>query len=325
MDGSRFDQLARGMAAGSSRRTLLKALGGGVVAALGLVRAGGRVDADNTCKPAAPKPQSKCTKDGQCCAGLVCQTGNCKPGCRINGTFYASGAPNPTNQCQACQPSVSTTRFSNKSNGTTCNDSNACTQTDTCQAGVCIGGNPVVCTAIDQCHNAGTCNPANGQCSNPAKPDGTTCNDGNASTCTDVCIDGTCAGAATGLQTDANNCGTCGHVCGANQHCAAGACACENGYTACQTRTGLTCSLGTCCLDRRDRCCDSGLLDRLGDCCDNGVFDIFGFCCPSGVFDALGSCCFTGVLNNIGLCCCDGSTPGEDRCSTGDFPRECSH
>jgi hypothetical protein len=63
MDGSRFDQLARGMAADSTRRTLLKTLGGGVVAALGLVRAGGGAHADNTCKPTAPKPQSKCTKD----------------------------------------------------------------------------------------------------------------------------------------------------------------------------------------------------------------------------------------------------------------------
>ena len=57
----------------------------------------------------------------------------------------------------------------NAPNGTACNDGNACTQTDTCQAGVCAGANPVVCTASDQCHVAGTCNPTTGVCSNPER------------------------------------------------------------------------------------------------------------------------------------------------------------
>src|SRR4029078_6321178 len=72
---------------------------------------------------------------------------------------------------------------------------NACTQTDTCQAGVCTGGNPVVCPAPDQCHNAGTCAPATRVCSNPAKANGTACNDGDGCTQTDTCQAGTCTGA----------------------------------------------------------------------------------------------------------------------------------
>jgi hypothetical protein len=51
-------------------------------------------------------------------------------------------------------------------NGTACNDGSSCTQTDTCQAGVCVGSNPVVCGAIDECHTAGVCDPIAG-CSNP--------------------------------------------------------------------------------------------------------------------------------------------------------------
>ncbi len=43
-----------------------------------------------------------------------------------------------------------------------CNDNNACTQTSTCQTGMCTGANPVVCMASDQCHVAGTCNPTSG-------------------------------------------------------------------------------------------------------------------------------------------------------------------
>jgi cysteine-rich repeat protein len=43
-----------------------------------------------------------------------------------------------------------------------CNDNDACTQTDTCQTGICTGANPVVCTALDQCHAVGICSPGTG-------------------------------------------------------------------------------------------------------------------------------------------------------------------
>src|SRR4029077_2107117 len=74
-----------------------------------------------------------------------------------------------------------------KADGASCNDGNACTSSDTCQAGVCVSGNPVLCTALDQCHVAGVCDTATGACSNPAKSDGTSCNDGNACTQSDSC------------------------------------------------------------------------------------------------------------------------------------------
>jgi hypothetical protein len=53
---------------------------------------------------------------------------------------------------------------------------------DACQAGSCISGAPVVCSALDPCHDAGICAPATGLCSNPAKADGTLC--GSGMTCT---------------------------------------------------------------------------------------------------------------------------------------------
>ncbi len=57
----------------------------------------------------------------------------------------------------------------------------------------CVGacsGTAVTCTAQDQCHTAGTCNPTSGACSNPTIADGTTCNDGNACTQADSCQSG---------------------------------------------------------------------------------------------------------------------------------------
>jgi len=38
--------------------------------------------------------------------------------------------------------------------GTPCDDGNACTRTDTCIAGLCIGGDPLICTPLDACHDA---------------------------------------------------------------------------------------------------------------------------------------------------------------------------
>lgn len=120
--------------------------------------------ADDTCKPAAPLPQSKCRKDAQCCAGLVCQAGRCNPGCRIEGTFHPSGAPN--GECQSCQPAASTTGWTNLPSGTPCGDGNECVEAGACEEGVCVPGEPV--------------------------PDGELCDDGISCTKDEFCFAGEC-------------------------------------------------------------------------------------------------------------------------------------
>ena len=50
-------------------------------------------------------------------------------------------------------------------NGTPCDDGSACTSSDSCQSEVCVGVPSVVCTASDQCHDVGICNPGTGICS----------------------------------------------------------------------------------------------------------------------------------------------------------------
>ena len=142
-----------------------------------------------------PCGASMATNDRLCCPGLVCGWGNvCQPGCRINGTLWRSGTRNPANPCQVCQPNVSTKSWTVLGNGAACNDGNRCTTIDACQAGACVGGNPVVCSALDQCHVAGVCNPATGRCSDPAAPDDTPCDDGDSCTRIDVCESGACTG-----------------------------------------------------------------------------------------------------------------------------------
>ena len=113
--------------------------------------------------------------DGQLCTyGDVCTNGTCG-GTAITCTDDQCNtrACNGTNACTVTPVT----------DGTTCNDGDACSQTDTCQTGVCTGSNYVVCTALDQCHVAGTCNPANGQCSNPPAGSGTACGNQTATQC----------------------------------------------------------------------------------------------------------------------------------------------
>jgi hypothetical protein len=118
------------------------------------------------------------------CATDACVDGVC---CKTTAKATSCG------QCQACNVGGSLGKCAPTSGGS-CDDHDACTQTDTCQAGVCKGSNPIVCTASDQCHVAGTCDPSSG-CSNPAAPDGTGCDDGNVCTQTDTCQTGVCTGA----------------------------------------------------------------------------------------------------------------------------------
>jgi len=138
--------------------------------------------------PNAPNGTA-CTDGNACTQTDTCQTGMCTGGNPVVCT--------PSDQCHVagtCNPALGICSNPNAPNGTPCTDGNACTQADTCQTGMCTGGNPVVCTPSDQCHVAGTCNPANGTCSNPNAPNGTACTDGNACTQADTCQTGMCTG-----------------------------------------------------------------------------------------------------------------------------------
>jgi hypothetical protein len=70
-----------------------------------------------------------------------------------------------------------------------------------------VGANPVVCTALDSCHTAGTCNTGTGACSNPQKASGAACDDANACTTNDACdANGACIGGAAPNCDDGNAC-----------------------------------------------------------------------------------------------------------------------
>jgi hypothetical protein len=96
--------------------------------------------------------------------------------------------------------------------GTACDDDDACTQTETCQAGGCVGSDPITCPEQGGCHERLACDPATGECGTPTVlPDGASCDDGDACTEGDTCDHAECAGEPVTCvpMDDCHDPGTC--------------------------------------------------------------------------------------------------------------------
>ena len=140
-------------------------------------------------------PDGTICNDGNACT----QSDTCQAGACTGANPVVCSALDQCHVAGACNPATGQCSHPAAANGTSCNDSNACTQSDSCQAGACIGANPVVCSALDQCHVAGACDPGTGQCSNPAATDGTSCSDGNMCSAGDQCLAGVCQAGGTDI------------------------------------------------------------------------------------------------------------------------------
>ncbi|MCU1282892.1 MAG: hypothetical protein JWM53_6438, partial [bacterium] len=200
------------------------------------------------CSGTTPACESTGTFAGQC---VQCTAGNATACMGTNGLCdtaldhcvqcLGDGDCMASDQCHAASCNGTTHTCANTPlTGTACSDGDACTIGDACQSGVCMSGTPFTCLPLDQCHVAGTCNPANGMCSQPTKPNGTACNDGDACTTADTCVSGACTGGppltcAAGDECNdpatcsmASGCGSVtpkadGTVCSIG-HCMSGAC-----------------------------------------------------------------------------------------------------
>jgi uncharacterized repeat protein (TIGR01451 family) len=156
---------------------------------------------DDSCAPATGcvhvNNTAACNDGNACTSGDVCSGGTCA------GTAISCNDNNPCTD-DSCAPATGCVHTNNTAS---CNDGNACTTADTCANGVCVGGNPVVCTASDSCHTVGTCDTVTGACSNPQKPNGATCDDGNACTTADTCnAAGQCIGGPAPNCDDGDPC-----------------------------------------------------------------------------------------------------------------------
>ena len=150
--------------------------------------------AQGGCSSTPNKDGSACPADALACTVDVCVTGYCRHNvaggfCAIGGACVASGATNPTNECEACIADKSQALWSPKS-GSACDDGDPCTGDDTCSVGKCAGNAGKACDDNNPC-TADTCTAATG-CKHTPTPG--TCEDGDLCTTDDSCADGKCVG-----------------------------------------------------------------------------------------------------------------------------------
>eukprot|EP01059_Diplonema_ambulator_P004353 TRINITY_DN14055_c0_g1_i1.p1 TRINITY_DN14055_c0_g1~~TRINITY_DN14055_c0_g1_i1.p1 ORF type:complete len:4521 (+),score=859.58 TRINITY_DN14055_c0_g1_i1:194-13564(+) len=128
------------------------------------------------------------TFNDKCVTGAVCQ-----------GTALCEGKTCASRECfvSTCEPLTGACSYEHALNNTACDDGNPLTFSDRCSSGVCAGVSlceNVTCTALSSCHAVGVCDPQYGVCTNPRRPNNVACDDGNALTSGDVCVNGVCVG-----------------------------------------------------------------------------------------------------------------------------------
>jgi cysteine-rich repeat protein len=240
------------------------------------------------CSNPTKPDNSSCNDQNPCTQTDTCQGGSC-----VGGNPVVCTALDQCHDPGVCDVSTGQCSNPNSANGTGCDDSNACTQTDTCQGGVCTGGNPVVCHPLDQCHVAGVCDQGSGICSNPNANDGTTCTDNDGCTVGDQCVNGACQPGGPKDCSDPNPCtddscsspsGTCIHTfntdpctntnaCQVDKHCSEGHCLglpkdCDDGNPC--TDNGCDSATG-CFVTYNNDPCDDGNACTVGDKCSGGT------------------------------------------------------
>jgi hypothetical protein len=164
------------------------------------------------CNDMNPCTQNTCL-NGQCTfpmemLGTACVFDACRTGstCSANGQCQMGTAINcdDANPCTAdsCDPANGCVHQPN--NAGTCSDGNACTTADKCVNGTCTGTG-IVCTALDECHKAGTCDMTAGGCSDPRQNDGFPCTGG-------TCQGGRCVLGDGGVVGSGGSAGTGGEA-----------------------------------------------------------------------------------------------------------------
>jgi formylglycine-generating enzyme required for sulfatase activity len=128
-----------------------------------------------------------CNDDNNKCNGIsTCKNGTCT---QTTDIVVCS----PLDQCHLAGTCAAATGLCSNpvgNEGVLCNDDgNKCNGISTCKTGVCnVTTKPVVCTAADACHVAGTCTPATGVCTNPAGNNGAKCGEGARTCANGVCL-----------------------------------------------------------------------------------------------------------------------------------------
>lgn len=288
MDGSRFDDLARALAGGRSRRGFAR---GAVAAALGVAG----VAARGTSGLAV-----RCQKDGDCAGCQTCnkRKGRCAAGCGKDKRCCGDACVAPEEccsgpeQCNACSACVGgRCRPDLAKNDQPCGPAEKCL---VCANGTC--GIP----SDARCRSNERCRPRTGACCTKCTKDGNCCPEGSA------CIDpgmlsaNSCCDRSLNTPCGDNDDGTFAECCSnRNEVCEGGACKpkdeCAGGR---RTAQGICCADPDKLCENRSRCCAAEEICGVDDVCENPnvcprpACSLRGKkCCPPNGFFANAYCC----------------------------------
>ncbi len=229
-----------------------------------------------------------------CDDGLACTTrDHCDAGACVPGGPYQCLSPDACHVAQ-CNVETGLCELVQANDGAPCNDSSACTASDTCEGGVCVGeelacydpddGNPCVrgecdpslgCVTVPEnlgaaCGPATFCseqrcqldpvNPSQAGCFNVPVNDGVPCDDGNGCTQYEYCQAGSCLGAMI-----------------------------DNGTP-----------------------CDDGISCNEGDVCVDGLCQWGASTCPPSADTCVATFCFTNPLWDVCMGLPDWGSPCDD-------------
>src|SRR5579872_4049697 len=272
--------------------------------------------------------------DNPCTADKFCMDGHCV--CRPPKGPCGDECCDPNETC--CREGCRDLQTDNNSCGT-CD--NACIGGKTCQNGQCVcpaGRDPCgnVCCGPgetccpDGCRNLNTDDNNCGTCGYPCTG-GKTCQNGlcfcpaRRNPCGSVCCgpgETCCPDGCRNLNTDDNNCGTCGYPCTGVKTCQNGVCTCPSGRATCGSiccGPSETCCGGTCTNTMTDfsNCggCGQPCHSPEAVICKNGICS-----CRPGWVDCGDCCCMP-----VGATCCDPANghycpPGKECCGAGCCP-----
>jgi len=265
-------------------------------------------------------PQDALCDDGLFCNGgetcnafLGCQTGTAPPtddgvACTIGSCDEATDTVVQTpsdalcadgnfcNGAELCDVALGCQAGAVQPDGIACDDGLFCLAASTCLAGTCQGGTPTDCSSASSACTLGLCDELADACIPVARPNGTSCNDGNFCTSIDACLSGLCTGGGLPDCDDANGCtadscnpavgclfnpvvdGTLcsdSDLCTSADVCTAGACGgipvvCDDANTC--TVDGCEPAVGCTAVPVADAtACDDGLFCSVGDLCQAGT------------------------------------------------------
>ena len=172
-----------------------------------------------TCDSTPVNDGAECTPDDLCKVDGVCQLGVCN-GVPKDCSFSPLSECN-TVSCNSNTGKCTGTPDPSKDDAACVLTGDLCQANRTCKTGVCQGGTPKDCSALDVGCELGACDDATGICIPKPAPPGTVCTDG-----INACDVGTCDDKATCVASSAPNGVPCNDHNGCTQtdKCEAGAC-----------------------------------------------------------------------------------------------------